>query len=150
MQKNRFLFGFLIMVLCSCTSNKKPSFQQIEIWKSEVMETELAFSKMAKSEGIPAAFLSYAAEDAVLMRNNKLILGKIAIKNLMSSQASGKVELSWKPEFIDVSASGDLAYTYGYFTYTSTDSAGKADSQSGVFHTIWKRQEDGSWKYVWD
>ena len=58
--------------------------------------------------------------------------------------------LSWKPDFVDVSASGDLGYTYGHFTYSYTDSTGTIMESSGVFHTVWKRQADGSWLFVWD
>jgi ketosteroid isomerase-like protein len=52
--------------------------------------------------------------------------------------------------FVDVAASGDLAYTYGQYTISSKDENGKEITKSGVFHTVWKQQSDGSWKYVWD
>jgi ketosteroid isomerase-like protein len=28
--------------------------------------------------------------------------------------------------------------------------AGEVGEYQGVFHTVWKRQPDGTWKYVWD
>ena len=58
--------------------------------------------------------------------------------------------LVWKPDYVDVSESGDLAYTYGKYTFTSRDSTGRKVVSKGIFHTVWKRQEDGSWKFVWD
>jgi ketosteroid isomerase-like protein len=58
--------------------------------------------------------------------------------------------LVWKPDYVDVSKSGDLGYTYGTYNYTSLDSLGNEQSSSGVFHTVWKRQEDSSWKFVSD
>ena len=63
---------------------------------------------------------------------------------------SGTETLSWKPDFIDVSDSGDMAYTYGKALYTYTDSLGVTKEYPALFHTVWKRQEDGSWKFVWD
>lgn len=36
------------------------------------------------------------------------------------------------------------------YTYSVTDSTGETKSSSGIFHTVWKRQADGTWKFVWD
>ena len=107
---------------------------------------------MAGEEGISKAFMTYAAEDAVLMRNDKLVIGKNNLAMLFENQASKpkNESLNWKPDFVDVSASGDLAYTYGHFTYSITDSTGTKNESSGVFHTVWKRQTNGSWRFVWD
>ena len=51
---------------------------------------------------------------------------------------------------MDVSESGDLAYTYGKYTFSAFDSNAKKIEAKGIFHTVWKRQEDGSWKFVYD
>ena len=112
----------------------------------------MSFSELAGKEGISKAFMTYAAEDAVLMRNNKLVIGKNNLSVLFENQASAPNDekLSWKPDFVDVSASGDLAYTYGQFIYSYTDSTGTTIESEGVFHTVWKKQADGSWKFVWD
>ncbi len=150
MQKNFIAIWVIFTILLSCNPTTSSRDVQMEEWKSEVMNTELAFAKMAQSDGITEAFLAFAAEDAVLMRNNQLIRGKNAIEEMLASQKSENIKLSWKPDFIEVSTSGDLAYTYGQFLYTLIDSLGKEQHQNGVFHTVWKRQTDGSWKYVWD
>lgn len=121
---------------------------RIEKWKQEILDTERSFAKMASEEGIYKAFTYYAADEAVLMRNNKLIIGKPAIMQLY--QGKDSKGLSWEPDFVDVATSGDLGYTYGRYTFTYADSSGKTVTDRGVFHTVWKRQEDGSWKYVWD
>jgi ketosteroid isomerase-like protein len=123
--------------------------ENMELWKQEIVDTEKAFADMAQKEGIPEAFLAFAAEDAVLMRNNTLVIGKEALKKSFQGSPEN-VSLSWKPDFVDVGTSGDLGYTYGKFVYTLTDSLGKENVMEGVFHTVWKRQADGSWKFVWD
>jgi len=43
-----------------------------------------------------------------------------------------------------------MAYTYGKYTMTIIDSAGESKVSNGIFHTVWKKQKDGSWKFVWD
>lgn len=139
---------FICFYACNTASKKEP----IEKWKREILETEKDFAAMAQQEGISEAFLFYAAEEAVLMRNNSLIIGIEALKERFEKDKSvgDKVSLDWKPDFVDVASSGDLGYTYGKYKYTTTDSIGKSKVIKGVFHTVWKRQADGKWKYVWD
>ena len=147
----KFLFYLsLVLGLFSCSVETEKD--SAEKWKSEILETEEKFAKMAGEEGISKAFMTYAAEDAVLMRNNKLVIGKKNLSVLFENQESKpkNEKLSWEPDFVDVSASGDLAYTYGKYTYSFTDSAGTTVENEGVFHTVWKRQADGSWRFVWD
>jgi ketosteroid isomerase-like protein len=86
------------------------------------------------------------------MRNNTLIAGKTAIKNHFENKSTKikNVSLIWKPDFVDVSNSGDLGYTYGKYIYSFVDPSGETITTEGVFHTVWKRQEDGEWKFVLD
>ena len=140
---------FIALLFSSCNSEK--STEKIKTWKHEIIETERSFSKMAGEEGISKAFLNYASDDAVLMRNNKLVIGKNAIKERFDKQKPNNgAKLIWEPDFVDVSASGDLGYTYGSYTYSAVDSSGERSKSTGVFHTVWKRQHDGTWKFVWD
>jgi ketosteroid isomerase-like protein len=128
------------------------NLETIEKWKNEILQTEQDFAELAKKEGIGAAFLKYASEKAVLTRNNTLIAGKTAIKKYFEnlSTESKNVSLIWKPDFVDISNSGDLGYTYGKYIYTFVDKNGDTIKYEGVFHTVWKRQENGEWKFVWD
>jgi len=150
--------GILVIIallLSNCTSGTEKALDKdakLTKWKGEIKATERAFSEMAQKEGIATAFLTFAAEDAVLMRDNNLIRGRAAIKERFKALQStpGAESLSWEPSFVDVSASGDLGYTYGNFVYTTTDSLGQKTTLEGVFHTVWKRQADGQWKFVWD
>ena len=56
--------------------------------------------------------------------------------------------LTWEPDFADVAKSGDLGYTWGRYTYTSFDST--ESPSCGFYVTIWKKQLDGSWRFVFD
>ncbi|MCM8568615.1 nuclear transport factor 2 family protein [Gramella jeungdoensis] len=143
------IITLLVLIFLSC--NQVNETANIETWKNEIIETEAAFAKMAAEEGIPTAFLFYAAEDVAVLRNDKLILGREALKNSYPSlEKKADVSLSWKPDFVDVSSSGDLGYTYGKYVYKVTDSLGNENVSEGIFHTVWKRQPDGNWKFVWD
>lgn len=138
----------LLFISCSTSTTKDP----IEQWKNEILETEQNFAVMVKDDGIHAAFLNYADENAVLKRGDTLVIGKKKIKEFFNRQSptNKSISLTWKPDFVDVSNSGDLGYTYGQYIFSYTDSTGARITNNGVFHTVWKRQPDGTWRYVWD
>lgn len=135
----------LFLLIFSCTTNKDKLTQ-------EIMDVEEAFAQMVVEAGVPAAFLAFADTNAVLLRNNTLIEGKSAIRTYYQSSKVNweQVSIIWEPEFIDVSESGDMAYTYGRYTFSMRDSSVNPVQEEGIFHTVWKRQADGRWKYVWD
>jgi ketosteroid isomerase-like protein len=122
-----------------------------KVVKEEIIKIEKAFNDYALTKGIAAAFHEFAAEDAVIKReNDTLIKGKDAIKNYYSSPKYSKASVTWKPDFVNISEDGTMAYTFGKYIWTATDSIGNKREFKGVFHTVWKKQANGSWKYVWD
>ncbi len=138
----------LFLVVFGC--NKPDTSKSIETWKSEIMQVEQDFNDMAQKKGLVEAFHTYAAEDGVIRRGKKVVKGKSNIREWYRNDVRPNETLTWKPTFVDVSSSGDLAYTYGDYIFTSTDSTGAKKESTGIFHTVWKRQEDGRWRFVWD
>lgn len=106
---------------------------------------------MCEEKGIAEAFYFFADDSAVIKRqNDTLVIGKVNIKKYYSNDFYKYASVKWAPEFIDVSEDGTLAYTYGKYVWKSKDNAGNESEFTGVFHTVWKKQKDNSWKYVWD
>jgi len=140
------LFILISLFALSCTSDDNVKEQS----KREILEAEKAFAQMAKDVGISNAFIAFADKSATIERNDQLITGIDAIKAHFFAPAPEGTQLEWTPDFVDASESGDIGYTYGKFTYTRSDSTGDPEKITGIFHTVWKKQEDGSWKYVWD
>jgi len=60
------------------------------------------------------------------------------------------VSLTWSALFTDVSDDGTMGYNYGRFESRGPGPDGKERVRGGFFLTIWKRQPDGSWRYVMD
>ncbi len=147
----KFLKSFYwTLILLIPTTSVYTQQDSLLIWKEQVLKTEREFGQMVEEKGIASAFLYYADDEAVLMRNNDLIKGKVEIEEYFENQPLNSVSLKWSPEFIDVAKSGDLSYSYGYYTLSFKDSTDQLIERRGVFHSVWKRQPDGSWKYVWD
>lgn len=143
------LIAFLIITGISCTS-KLTQEDLSEKAKEEILLAEKEFAAFAAQKGVPAAFLKYAAEEAVISRSDTTIIGKKAIKAYMESSEMADMKLEWEPEFADAAKSGELGYTYGPYVFSAKDPEGNLIESKGVFHTVWKKQEDGKWKFVWD
>jgi len=139
---------FLPFVLLAC--DNAPSTEQLTAWKTEIITIETQFDAMAQKKGLEKAFEFYAAEDGAIRRGKKVITGKSAIADWYAKDVQPNEKLTWKPTFVDVSSAGDMAYTYGDYVFSSTDSLGVKKESKGIFHTVWKRQLDGSWRFVYD
>ena len=150
MQKKCTIIFFIITVvlLTSCQSGNTGEKQ--EKAKKEIQAAEKEFEKMAAEKGIAEAFWYFADSSAVIRgANDSLILGK-GIRNFFSADRFKTATVRWSPDFIDAAESGEMGYTYGKYTWQSKDSTGKVNESRGVFHTVWKKQQDGNWKFVWD
>jgi ketosteroid isomerase-like protein len=134
-----------IFLAISCSTSPK-----VEEAKQQILATEKQFETMVKNEGMAKGFTYYAADSAVINRNSYLLKGKDSIMANYSQQWYKNIDLKWNATFVDVAASCDLGYTYGNYTYAVIDSSGRVKESKGFFHTVWKKQTDGSWKYVWD
>lgn len=143
-----FTFIVFLFLFVSCKESKSIDIDAV---KKEIANAEKDFETMAKDKGIAEAFAYYADSNAVIKRqNDTLIRGKENIRKFYSSDYYSAASVTWSPDFIDVSGNGDMAYTYGKYLWQSKDSTGKPIEFRGVFHTVWKKQKDGSWRYVWD
>jgi ketosteroid isomerase-like protein len=114
----------------------------------DLIKLDKEFSELSRERGMKYAFLEYAADSAVLLQRNVWpVVGKKAISAAFEAFSDSGFMLTWEPLDADMSKSGDFGYTYGLYT-----SYIKADSSvtRGKYVTIWKKQSDGSWKYVLD
>jgi ketosteroid isomerase-like protein len=134
---------FLMVYACHQKDQRQSAIQ-------EITETEKAFCFMAQEKGIQEAFTYYAADSGIVRRGERLIIGKKAIYEHYGSNTLRQVKLTWTPDFVDASTCGDLGYTYGRYNFSALDTTGAMLTDSGYFHTVWKRQPDGTWKFVWD
>ena len=152
MKKGSIIFLLLLSLLsCSSPEDSKESKLNDENAKQDIEKAEKDFAQMAADKGIAEAFYFFADPNATIKRqNDSLIHGKEAIKNFYSAPFYQKATVTWSPDFVETSPDGDMGYTYGKYVWSSTDSTGDPITFNGVFHTVWKKQPDGSWKYVWD
>lgn len=119
---------------------------QVDDLKS-IVETERAFARMSEEEGTREAFDAFIADDGILFRPTP-VLGKKWMQQHPLPATPSRSVLSWQPIFADVSRAGDLGYTTGPWRFRK-DLNGKATG-FGNFMTVWKKQANGSWRFVLD
>ena len=146
----KYIFFAIICLTFVACQPKKDVAVDLENTKNEILKIEKDFEKMAAEKGIKEAFLFYAAENVALNRFNLVYKGKKQAELYFDYVKIDDAKLNWTPDFVDVSSSGDMAYTYGKYTFSMKDSTGKEVEKKGIFHTVWKKQADGNWKFVWD
>lgn len=136
----------IIFLMAACTSRQ--GNDAVVRDKAAIIRTELDFAKMTAEKGIAEAFYTFADTGAVINRSGMLIRGRDLIRDYYELHFQTGTILEWTPDFVDVS--GDIGYTYGKYTHATPDSTGQLIKSHGIFHTVWKRQSDGSWLFVWD
>jgi ketosteroid isomerase-like protein len=144
--RNTMVFLIFLWLACSC----KPAINRENV-KEEIFRTEKAFEKMTHDKSVAEAFYFFADVNAVINRgNDSLIIGRENIRNYYETRKAVNAIVQWTPDFIEVSDCGTLGYTYGKYEWKVIKDSGDTLVSRGVFHTVWKRQKDGTWKYVWD
>lgn len=91
------------MLLNSCIPEKEIDINEIR--KQEILKVVQDFLEMAAKDGIPKAFLHFAADDA---------------------------------------------FTYGEYLYIVTDPKRNVQQEKRIFHTLWKKQDESEWRFIWD
>jgi uncharacterized protein (TIGR02246 family) len=91
--------------------------------------------------------LPFWADDATIFPSGApAIAGKAAIRQYVSGAfATPGFSITWQTDKIEVSSSGDLAYSTGTNHITFNNSV--ADNRAIV---VWRKQADGSWKCIVD
>lgn len=155
MQKFSF-FLVLVVALNSCTqtSNQAASDQSTskplntDSLKTVLMQADLSFSDLSSQKGTHEAFMAYVSDAGALLRPyHPPIVGKDSIRSYLYAKPDSAYTLTWKPLYADISASGDLGYTYG--TYRLTVKHLK-EFEEGTYITIWKQDATGNWKFALD
>ena len=152
---NSILFGSVtvatILVALAIFPNLRPTVTAGNAATADTLrQLEAEFMKAAAEKG-SQGYMSYYADDAVEVPNGAAIIqGKANIAKDMGFLDQKDNRLTWTPVGADMSASGDLGYTYGNYEFHSNDKEGKPIVEHGKYTSIWKKQKDRSWKVVLD
>ena len=111
---------------------------------------DVQFSADARKLGTGVAFGRYAAADAQIFSGpGEFIIGPHAIAESFGPPTE-KNTLVWHPVHGEVAGSGDLGFTVGNAVFTGVREDGQKLERFSKYLTVWKRQRDGTWRYVVD
>jgi ketosteroid isomerase-like protein len=105
---------------------------------------ETAFAAHSVREDMRAAFLAHFDADGVLVRG-----GWMVSNDYLRAQPAPPVVLDWRPQYVEVAASGDLGLSTGPWKITSKAKP-EAPPAYGQFVSVWRRQGNAPWKVAVD
>ena len=105
----------------------------------DVVAAERAFAADGQARGWIAAFKRYAAPDAIAFQPDP-----VNVQESFKGQPDEPADrsLKWWPVWAGIAKSGDLGFTTGPYT--------AGDKQFGHYFTVWAKQADGSWRWIYD
>ena len=115
-----------------------------------IRSADVQFSNDATKDGTGVAFGRYAAADAQMFSGpGEFITGPHAITESFGPPTE-KNSLVWHPVHGEIAASGDLGFTVGNAVFTGVREDGAKIERFSKYLTVWKKQRDGSWRFVVD
>lgn len=126
----------LAFAIAACATRERPA----EVTPAPVIAAERAFAADGAARGWVAAFRRAAAGDAITLSPDPVN----AQENLARIEGDGSTTLDWRPAYAGIASSGDFGFTTGPFQIRGRDGI------VGHYFTVWRRQPDGGWKWIFD
>jgi ketosteroid isomerase-like protein len=112
-----------------------------QVSPAPIVAVERAFAADGKATGVKRSFLKHSTSDAVMIGRQ--------VRNahaFLSAQPDPKPDekfgLVWFPAWAGIASSGDLGFTSGPVEEDGV--------RAGHYFTVWQKQADGAWKWVYD
>lgn len=132
------VYLLIVFLLVSC-EHSKPNVD-------DIVKADTEFSNYAVKYGYTSAFIKYAHDSVVLLRDKAApIVGKQALIRHFKALNDSGIFFHWKPVKAEIANSGELGYTYGTFEIVA-----EQDTSKGTYVSVWKKDKNGHWKYVLD
>jgi ketosteroid isomerase-like protein len=120
---------------CGGSGRAFPAFE-------EMVETELAFSRLSQQSGVKTAFLTYLDDDGVVFRPRP-----VGGREWYARTPATDAVLTWEPVIADVSLAGDMGYTTGLW---QMGEKGKDPTAFGDYVSVWRKEPGNEWRVVVD
>ena len=143
------VLGFSLQACAVVDETPSPN-ELLDAWKAELIEADQAFSDAISQQGLEG-WAAYFTDDGTMIQEGAgEIRGRETIGAAMDNAANAITSFSWSPERAEVSNGGDLGYTVGNYQTTMVGPEGEELHSTGLYVSIWRRQEDGGWKVEMD
>ncbi len=110
---------------------------------------EIGFSKSVENQDIEA-FRSFVDADARFVSNRPRRGVEEIAEGWSTFMAEDGPRIKWRPKFVEVLESGNLAFSVGLYEYIGKSDDGTESLSYGSFHSTWRLNDDGVWRVVFD
>lgn len=110
-----------------------------------IINAENSFAGLSRSTNTVNAFLAYLSDSTVLVANNRPVIGK---QGWLERKPDSSL-LFWWPVFVGVSKDGALGFSTGPWEWSKSRNEARPQAY-GYYATVWKKENDGSWKMAVD
>ncbi|PKA84405.1 ketosteroid isomerase-like protein [Ulvibacter sp. MAR_2010_11] len=137
---------FFVLILVFACAQEKPD---VEKEGQELMQLSREWSDVAATGDVDKT-VSYWSDDAVFIASGQPTLrGKENLRAMVEDMSKiPGFKISWEPESVSVSESGDMAYLIENNSVTVNDTLGNPVTTTNRVVTIWKKDSLGNWKNV--
>lgn len=134
--RNTLIIGALSLLAACASAPAEPT-----ITAAPVIAAERAFAARAGETGWIPAFREYTAPDGQLVGQDGIAS---APERMAALPDDGERNLYWAPTYAGIARSGEFGFTTGPASFD-------AERTPRVqYFTVWRRQPDGSWKWIFD
>jgi len=142
MSKIYYLIGVLVMSLLATNCQQQID---IEAAKAELLQVAQQFNKENSEIGYIEGYNKYMAEDVLILQpGSQPVMGRE--KYCAQMKVEGLLgQLEGDVQGVEVSAAGDMGWTYGRWVFTVQDSLGNPVLSYGKYLCTWAKI-DGQWK----
>jgi ketosteroid isomerase-like protein len=128
-----------ILIALTALAVASPALAAQPVTTAEVVAAERAFAVDGLAMGIKGSFLKHSAADALVFQPDP-----VNAHASLSAQPDGPPgpKLEWWPLWAGISRDGNFGFTTGPYAIDG--------SRKGHYFTVWKRQADGGWKWIFD
>jgi ketosteroid isomerase-like protein len=125
----------LALGVCSATALAGPAMAATD--PAPVVAAERAFAADGLALGVRDSFLKHAAPTGIVLNPEPQLAQAV-----FGAAPPSKARLVWWPLWAGVAKSGDLGFTTGPYTVN--------DRPGAWYFTVWAKQPDGAWKWLFD
>jgi ketosteroid isomerase-like protein len=137
--KLRLIFAALLFATASAAADIN----------DEIRCREINFSRSVENRD-SALFATFIDADARFV-GNSVMHGPAEISAAWAVFFAEKgPTIKWRPQFVEVLQDGTLALTRGPYRMITSDEQGQKTEHWGTFNSVWRLQDDGRWKVVFD
>ena len=143
------IWALLFSLSLSACKEKAPDTAADE---KAIRDNETAWVQDWQAKDADKIVSHYAPDAVLLVTNMPAMKGSDAIKSGIGPMLKDPhLSLTFSPTLVVIAKGDDMAYTQGIYTMTYTEpKTGSTLIEKGKYVTVYKKQDDGSWKAVED